>query len=80
MSWFMRSHAVLGALGFGCAMDRFGRKELFFLTYLVYVAATGASALSWNASSYFPFRALTGAGIGSEYAAVNSAIDELIPA
>ena len=72
--------AVVGALGFGYATDRFGRKKLFFITLAVYVAATAATALSWNAWSYFLFRALTGAGIGGEYAAVNSAIDELIPA
>ena len=72
--------AVLGALGFGYATDRFGRKKLFFLTLIVYVAATTATALAWNAQSYFLFRALTGAGIGGEYAAINSAIDVLIPA
>ena len=72
--------AVLGALIFGWATDRFGRKKLFFVTLLLYVAATGASALSWSAGSYFAFRFLTGAGIGGEYAAINSAIDELIPA
>ncbi|MDB5290594.1 MAG: transporter [Phycisphaerales bacterium] len=72
--------AVAGALIFGYATDRFGRRKLFFLTLIVYVAATGATAFAWNASSYFVFRALTGAGIGGEYAAINSAIDELIPA
>ena len=72
--------AVLGAIGFGWATDRFGRRKLFFATLLLYVAATGASAFSWNAGSYFVFRLLTGAGIGGEYAAINSAIDELIPA
>jgi MFS family permease len=72
--------AVVGALGFGYATDRFGRRKLFFLTLVVYVSATAATALAWNAESYFLFRALTGAGIGGEYAAVNSAIDELIPA
>jgi len=72
--------AVFGAIGFGYATDRFGRKRLFFITLFVYVAATAATAVAWNASSYFVFRALTGAGIGGEYAAVNSAIDELIPA
>lgn len=72
--------AVLGALFFGYATDLYGRKKLFFLTLSVYVAATAATAFSWNAASYFLFRALTGAGIGGEYAAINSAIDELIPA
>jgi MFS family permease len=72
--------AVIGALVFGYATDRFGRRKLFFLTLIVYVSATAATAFSWNATSYFIFRALTGAGIGGEYAAINSAIDELIPA
>lgn len=72
--------AVLGALLFGFATDRHGRRKLFFLTLFVYVAATAATAFAWNAVSYCLFRALTGAGIGGEYAAINSAIDELIPA
>lgn len=72
--------AVVGALVFGYATDRFGRRKLFFITLLVYVAATAATAFAWNAWSYFLFRALTGAGIGGEYSAINSAIDELIPA
>ena len=72
--------AVLGALIFGYATDLHGRKKLFFITLAVYVAATAATAFAWDAGSYFLFRALTGAGIGGEYAAINSAIDELIPA
>ena len=72
--------AVVGALGFGYATDRYGRRKLFFLTLILYVSATAASAFSWSASSFFLFRALTGAGIGGEYAAINSAVDELIPA
>ncbi|MFN2509010.1 MAG: MFS transporter [Chthoniobacterales bacterium] len=72
--------AVLGALLFGYGTDRFGRKKLFFITVAVYLAATALSAFSWNFASYAVFRALTGAGIGGEYAAINSAIDELIPA
>jgi MFS family permease len=72
--------AVIGALLFGYGTDRFGRKKLFFLTLILYVSATAATAFSWNAASYFIFRVLTGAGIGGEYAAINSAIDELIPA
>ena len=72
--------AVLGAIGFGYATDRLGRKKLFFITVAVYLVATAATALSWNFASYVFFRALTGAGIGGEYAAINSAIDELIPA
>jgi MFS family permease len=72
--------AVIGALLFGYGTDRFGRKKLFFITVAVYLLGTALSALSWNFASYALFRALTGAGIGGEYAAINSAIDELIPA
>ena len=72
--------AVLGALLFGYATDRFGRKKLFFITVAVYLIGTALSAFSWNFWSYALFRAVTGAGIGGEYAAINSAIDELIPA
>ena len=72
--------AVVGALLFGYGTDRLGRKKLFFITVGVYLAATALTAFSWNFASYAIFRALTGAGIGGEYAAINSAIDELIPA
>jgi MFS family permease len=72
--------AVIGALLFGYATDRFGRKKLFFITVTVYLMGTALSAFSWNFWSYALFRAVTGAGIGGEYAAINSAIDELIPA
>jgi MFS family permease len=72
--------AVIGALLFGYGTDRFGRKKLFFITVAVYLLGTALSAFSWNFWSYAFFRALTGAGIGGEYAAINSAIDELIPA
>jgi len=72
--------AVIGALLFGYATDRLGRKRFFFITVAVYLVATALSAFSWNFTSYAVFRGLTGAGIGGEYAAINSAIDELIPA
>src|SRR5256885_739285 len=72
--------AVIGAIFFGYGTDRFGRKKLFFITVAVYLIGTALSAFSWNFASYAFFRALTGAGIGGEYAAINSAIDELIPA
>src|SRR5216110_635593 len=72
--------AVIGALLFGNGTDRFGRKKLFFITVAVYLVGTALSAFSWNFWSYAFFRAITGAGIGGEYAAINSAIDELIPA
>ena len=77
---FYLAGAVLGALLFGYGTDRLGRKKLFFVTVAVYLAATALTAFSWNFASYAFFRALTGAGIGGEYAAINSAIDELIPA
>jgi MFS family permease len=72
--------AVLGALFFGWLTDRLGRKKLFFITLGVYLVATGATALSWDVWSFALFRFLTGAGIGGEYAAINSTIQELIPA
>jgi len=72
--------AVLGAIGFGWATDRLGRRRLFFVTLLLYMAASIATGLSWDFWSFAAFRFLTGAGIGGEYAAVNSAIQELIPA
>src|SRR6266699_624129 len=72
--------AVLGALFFGWLTDRLGRKRLFFITLGVYLVATAATALSWNFWSFAIFRLLTGAGIGGEYTAINSTIQELIPA
>jgi MFS family permease len=72
--------AVLGAFFFGWLTDRLGRKKLFFITLAVYLAATAATGLSWNAWSFVLFRFLTGAGIGGEYTAINSTIQELIPA
>lgn len=72
--------ACLGALFFGQLTDRFGRKKLFLMTLAVYTVATVLTAFSMNPMWYFACRFLTGAGIGGEYAAINSAIDELIPA
>ncbi len=72
--------AVVGALFFGRMTDRFGRKMLFMVTLGVYLIATIATALSFNFIWFFLCRLLTGAGIGGEYSAINSAIDELIPA
>jgi MFS family permease len=72
--------ACFGALFFGQLTDRFGRKKLFILTLGVYIVATLATAASWTAWFFFLCRFFTGAGIGGEYAAINSAIDELIPA
>jgi MFS family permease len=72
--------ACLGALFFGQLTDRLGRKKLFLVTLGVYIIATIATAFAWTAWYFYLFRFLTGAGIGGEYAAINSAIDELIPA
>src|SRR3954462_15706648 len=72
--------ACLGALFFGQLTDRFGRKKLFLITLGVYICATVLTAFSMSPLWYFGARFLTGAGIGGEYAAINSAIDELIPA
>lgn len=72
--------AVIGALGFGWLTDRIGRKKLFFITLALYLSATAATALSWSVTSYALFRFLTGAGIGGEYTAINSTIQELVPA
>jgi len=72
--------AVIGAFGFGWLTDRIGRKKLFFITLALYLAATAATALSWSVASYALFRFLTGAGIGGEYTAINSTIQELVPA
>src|SRR5262245_56357796 len=71
--------ACVGALFFGWLTDRFGRKKLFMITLGVYLLATALTALSFSAWWLFLFRFLTGFGIGGEYAAINSAIDELIP-
>jgi MFS family permease len=72
--------ACLGALVFGYLTDRYGRKKLFLITLGVYLVATVATAFSMNALWFYACRFVTGAGIGGEYAAINSAIDELIPA
>jgi MFS family permease len=74
------SGAVLGAFFFGWLTDRLGRKKLFFITLAVYLLATAATAVSWNFWSFALFRFLTGTGIGGEYTAINSAIQELVPA
>ena len=72
--------AVLGALFFGRLADRLGRKRMFLVTLLVYLIATVLTAFTWSMTSFAFCRFLTGFGIGGEYAAINSAIDELIPA
>jgi MFS family permease len=72
--------AVLGALFFGRLADRLGRKRIFLVTLAVYLVATVATAFTWDIASFAFCRFFTGFGIGGEYAAINSAIDELIPA
>lgn len=72
--------AVLGAIFFGWLTDRLGRKKMFFVTLTVYLIATAATAFAWDFWSFALFRFLTGAGIGGEYTAINSTIQELIPA
>jgi MFS family permease len=72
--------AVIGSLVFGHLTDRYGRRMFFFVSLSIYLAGVGLTAISWNLASFAVFRFITGAGIGGEYSAVNSAIDELIPA
>jgi MFS family permease len=72
--------AVLGALVFGYLTDRLGRRKLFMITLGLYLVGTVLTAFSFNVVSFLAFRFLTGMGIGGEYSAINSAIDELIPA
>jgi MFS family permease len=72
--------AVVGGLIFGHLTDRFGRRTFFFVSLSTYLIGVALTAVSWNLGSFAAFRFLTGAGIGGEYSAVNSAIDELIPA
>jgi MFS family permease len=72
--------AVGGAMLFGWLTDRIGRRRLFFITLFVYIAATALTAFSWDLASFAFFRFVTGAGIGGEYTAINSTIQELTPA
>jgi MFS family permease len=77
---FYLAGAVAGALFFGYLTDRFGRRKLFMITLGIYLIFTIATALSWDFWSFMAFRFLAGTGIGGEYSAINSAIDELVPA
>jgi MFS family permease len=72
--------AVLGAIIFGWLTDRFGRRTMFYVTLVVYLGGVLLTAVSWGMASFAIFRLITGLGIGGENAAINSAIDELIPA
>src|ERR1700749_1280487 len=77
---FYVAGAVIGALVFGWITDRYGRRLVFYVTLIVYLSGVLASGFAWDFWSFAIFRRITGLGIGGEYAAVNSAIDELIPA
>jgi MFS family permease len=79
-SSFYLAGAVGGALVFGWLTDRLGRKRLFSITLALYLIATAATGLSWDLFSFSLFRFLTGAGIGGEYTAIASTIQEFIPA
>ncbi len=72
--------AVTGALLFGWMTDRLGRRLLFFITLSLYIVAASATAFAWDLASFCLFRFLTGAAIGGEYSAINSTIQEMIPA
>ncbi|HEY7245713.1 MAG TPA: MFS transporter [Xanthobacteraceae bacterium] len=72
--------AVIGAMIFGWLTDHFGRRLIFYVTLIVYLVGVLLTATSWSFASFAAFRAITGLGIGGEYAAINSAIDELMPA
>jgi MFS family permease len=76
---------VVGALFFGHLSDRLGRRNLFMITLAVYLIGSGLTALTLGNGAGWVFflyvtRFIAGMGIGGEYAAINSAIDELIPA
>jgi MFS family permease len=79
-SSFYLAGAVLGALLFGWLTDRLGRKRLFLITLAVYLVATASTAFAWDFTSFALFRFLTGAGIGGEYTAIASCIQEFVPA
>ncbi len=77
---FYLAGQVAGALVFGRITDKLGRKKLFILTLAIYLVGSGLAGFSWNLWSLFIFRFIAGTGIGGEYTAINSAIDEIIPA
>ncbi|MGK8524471.1 MFS transporter [Nocardia asteroides] len=77
-SWYLAGQ-VVGALVFGRLTDRLGRKKLFILTLAIYLIGSGLAGFSWNAWSLYFFRFIAGMGIGGEYTAINSAIDEIMP-
>lgn len=71
---------VVGALGFGRLSDRLGRRKLFIVTLALYLIANGMTAFSFSTWYFLLTRFFAGMGIGGEYAAIHSAIDELMPA
>ena len=71
---------IIGALVFGYLTDRWGRKKLFSITLGIYLVGAALTASAWDFWSFLLFRFITGLAIGGEYSAINSAIDELIPA
>jgi MFS family permease len=71
---------VVGALFFGRLTDRWGRKRLFVITLAIYLVGSGVAGLAWSTWWLWAWRFVAGLGIGGEYTAINSAIDELIPA
>lgn len=77
-SWYLAGQ-VVGALVFGRITDKLGRKKLFILTLAIYLIGSGLAGLSWGIWSLYFFRFIAGLGIGGEYTAINSAIDEIIP-
>src|SRR3954452_3734599 len=84
IAWWYMIGEVIGALFFGRLSDRLGRRNLFVVTLGVYLVGSGLTAITPAGGYWFIFlyatRVIAGMGIGGEYAAINSAIDEMIPA